>query len=77
MANDRDSANFSEGKIANSIKKCRLCQEPLPKMALYKLNRIAIAESFCSWLCLSMKLGYPKTKELIKRYENIEAIGGL
>jgi len=72
-----NNKNFSESKASSSAKKCRGCDEVVPKMALYKLNRIAIAESFCSWLCLSMKLGYPKTKELIKRYENIEAIGGL
>jgi len=72
-----NNKNFSESKERTLSRFCTGCKEPIPKMALYKLNRIAIAESFCSWLCLSMKLGYPKTKELIKRYENIEAIGGL
>ena len=45
---------------------CKLCGEPLPKLALHFSNRLAIEKGFCSWICLSMKIGHTKALALIK-----------
>jgi len=33
-------------------KLCKLCEEPLPKVALAFSNRIAIEEGYCCWMWL-------------------------
>lgn len=60
MANDKHIRNFSEGKGLNSIKKCRLCKEPIPKIALAFSNSVAIEEGYCCWMCMISHLGDEK-----------------
>lgn len=50
-------------------KLCKLCQEPLPKLALHFSNKLAIERGFCCWICLSMKIGHIKALALIKEEE--------
>lgn len=37
--------------MANN-RRCRLCREPVPQVTIYRLNKIAVREGFCSWGCL-------------------------
>lgn len=52
MAKDNQDKNYSEPKERTSNKHCRFCQEQLPKLAIYKLNKIALKQGYCSWGCL-------------------------
>ncbi len=45
---------------------CKLCLEPLPKIALYTLNRIAIKRGYCSWVCLAGALDPEKVNKLLR-----------
>jgi len=36
-----------------SEKLCKLCKEPLPKVALRFSNRVAIEEGYCGWMCMN------------------------
>jgi hypothetical protein len=50
-------------------KLCKLCKEPIPKLAIHALNKIAIREGFCSWICISMKIGRAKAMALINKHK--------
>lgn len=43
-----------------SDKLCKLCQEPLPKLALAFSNGVAIDEGYCCWVCMLGDLGDKK-----------------
>ena len=60
-------------------KHCRVCHEPVPKIVIYTLNKIAAEKGFCSWFCLSLQLGYAKAMKIIKEYriETMQATTGL
>ena len=45
---------------------CRLCQEPVPKITIYQLNKIATREGFCSWSCLVGSMNSTTIAALIK-----------
>ena len=59
--------DFSEPKNMSLEKKCRLCQEPLPQVAIYDLNKIALREGFCSWGCLVVGMDSTMIAALIKK----------
>ena len=46
-------------------KLCKLCQEPLPKIALAFSNRIAIELGYCCWMCIGSDLGEEKAYEIL------------
>jgi len=48
-------------------KKCKLCEEPLPQVAIYDLNKIAIQEGYCSWSCLVADMNSTTIAALIKK----------
>ena len=54
-------------------KRCKLCQEPVPQITIYTLNRIAVKRGFCSWTCLTMKLGYDEVSKIIEK-EKVEGM---
>ena len=47
------------------IKLCKLCEEPLPKVALAFSNRIAIELGYCCWMCISSDLGEEKSYSIL------------
>lgn len=55
---------------------CKLCKEPLPVKALYRLNQIAIREGYCSWICCSMDLGEKESNALLDRESARECTHG-
>lgn len=46
-------------------KHCKLCEEPLPKVALAFSNRIAIEEGYCCWMCMNSDLGKEKSYSIL------------
>ena len=64
MANDK---NFSESKERTSNKHCRLCKEPIPKLALAFSNQAAIAAGWCSWICMLGDLGNDKAYRILEK----------
>ena len=48
-------------------RRCKLCQEPIPQVAIYQLNKLAIREGFCSWSCLVSGMDSTTIAALIKR----------
>ncbi len=62
-----------------SDKLCKLCEEPLPKVALAFSNRIAIEEGYCCWMCMNSDLGEEKAYQVLsdKAKENQERRGKL
>jgi len=52
--------------------KCKLCEEPIPIKILYRLNRIAVQNGYCSWICCSMDLGEKKSEALLNKDGAIE-----
>jgi len=62
-----EAKNFSEPRGLGLDKKCRLCQEPLPQVAIYDLNKIALREGFCSWSCLVSGIDSTTIAALIKK----------
>ena len=62
-----NNKNFSEAKERTSNKRCRLCKEPLPQIAIYRLNEIALRQGFCSWGCLVGGMNEISIVALIKR----------
>lgn len=46
-------------------KHCKLCQEPLPKLALHFSNQIAIEFGYCSWMCMNSDLGEEKAYAIL------------
>lgn len=63
MANDK---NFSEPKERTSNKHCRLCGEPIPKVALSFSNQAAIAAGWCSWICMLGDIGNDKAYRILE-----------
>jgi len=47
------------------IKLCKLCEEPLHKVALAFSNRIAIELGYCCWMCMSSDLGEDKAYSIL------------
>jgi hypothetical protein len=47
-------------------KLCKLCEEPLPKVALAFNNRIAIDEGYCCWMCMNSDLGTDKAYRILE-----------
>ena len=45
---------------------CRLCREPLPKLALAFNNSVAIEHSYCCWICCLSDLGSEKAYKLLE-----------
>lgn len=74
MANENNSKNFSESKTSNSIKKCRLCKEAIPKLALGFSNQAAIKAGWCSWVCMLSAIGTDRAYAILedKAKENRE-----
>lgn len=58
--------NFSESKASSSDKLCKLCQEPVPQITIYQLNKIATQQGFCSWSCLISGMNSTTIAALIK-----------
>lgn len=48
-----------------SDKLCKLCEEPLPKVALAFSNRIAIEEGHRCWMCISSDLDEEKAYSIL------------
>lgn len=46
-------------------KHCKLCKEPLPKIALAFSNKIAIEEDYCCWMCMISHLGDEKAYAIL------------
>lgn len=63
MANDK---NFSESKAVSSDKRCKLCKEPIPKLALAFCNSVAIECGWCCWICCLSDLGNEKAYKLLE-----------
>jgi len=59
--------DYSESKASSSIKQCKLCKEPLPQVAIYRLNKLALREGFCSWGCLVGGMNETTIAALIKQ----------
>ncbi len=62
-----EAKNFSEPKDSSLERKCKLCKEPIPQVAIYDLNKIAIREGFCSWSCLVSGMDSRTVAALIKK----------
>lgn len=45
--------------------RCKLCEEPLPKLALHFSNQIAIEFGYCCWMCMNSDLGKEKAQALL------------
>ena len=48
-------------------KKCKLCEESVPQITIYQLNKIAIQEGYCSWSCLVSSMDSTTITALIKQ----------
>jgi len=46
-------------------KLCKLCKEPLPKVALAFSNSMAIEEGYCCWMCMISHLGDEKAYAIL------------
>ena len=66
MDNDKPDKNFSESKTSNAIKKCRLCKEPVPKVALGFSNQVSISCGWCSWICMLSDLGNDRAYAILE-----------
>lgn len=44
---------------------CKLCEEPLPQLALHFSNQIAIEFGYCSWMCMNSDLGEEKAYAIL------------
>ena len=58
-------AEEAHGKMMANNKLCRLCKEPLPRIALAFSNKTAIAGGWCSWMCMSSDLGSEKAYQVL------------
>jgi len=47
-------------------KQCKLCREALPQVVIYRLNKLALREGFCSWGCLVAGMNETAIVALIK-----------
>ena len=47
-------------------KLCKLCQEPLPKIALAFSNSVAIEHGYCCWMCCLSDLGTEKAYAILE-----------
>jgi len=48
-------------------KKCKLCEEIIPKITIYQLNQIAVSQGYCSWSCLVSSMDSTTIAALIKK----------
>ena len=73
MANDNkfkdysEARNFSEPRGLGLDKYCKLCEEPLPQVVIYALNKLALKQGYCSWSCLVSGMNSASIAALIKR----------
>ena len=51
---------------------CKLCSEPLPKLALHFSNKVAIELGYCCFMCMRSDLGDDKA---FKRLASNAAVG--
>ena len=65
--------DYSESKDETLRERCKLCDEPLPTKALYRLNQIAISQGFCSWICCSMAFGKKGSEAKLKEMLNADS----
>jgi len=58
---------------------CKLCEEPLPQLALAFSNSVAIEHGWCCWICMLSDLGNEKAYQVLgdKAKENQERRGKL
>ncbi len=66
MTKDNQDRNFSEPKTRYSNKLCRLCREPVPKLALAFSNSAAIEHGYCCWMCCLGDLGTEKAYRILE-----------
>lgn len=46
---------------------CKLCEEPLPKLALGFANSVAIEQGYCCWICMLGDLKAEKAYSLLDK----------
>ena len=62
-----EAKNFSQPKSLDIDKRCKLCEEPIPQVVIYDLNKIALRQGYCSWSCLVGDMDSTTIAALIKR----------
>jgi len=48
-------------------KYCKLCEEPIPKLALAFSNGVAIENGYCCWICMLSDLGTDKAFPILEK----------
>jgi len=46
-------------------RRCKLCEELLPQLALHFSNQIAIECGYCCWMCMTAALGEEKAHRML------------
>ena len=54
--------------------RCKLCEEPLPKLALTLSNSVAIEHGYCCWICMLSHLKSEEAYSFLEKKikENLE-----